>query len=110
MKLRLIDHLERRARDNPDACALRQVESERSMTWRELWARTSALAGSLAERVEAGGVVLICSPNEPGFTVAFLASLSAGLRAFPVSPELADPEIVAAADRSDARAVIGTSR
>jgi long-chain acyl-CoA synthetase len=110
MKFRLIEQLERRARNNPDAYALRQVESERSMTWAQLSAQTTALADALVERVEPGGVAVICAPNEPEFTVAFLASLSAGLRAFPISPELAEPEMLAAAQRSGAAAAIGIPR
>jgi acyl-CoA synthetase (AMP-forming)/AMP-acid ligase II len=112
MTLRLIEQFERRARRHPDAPAIRQVATSdspaRLVTRGELAAWTAAVASRLAEAVAPGGTVLICAPNQPEFTAAFLAALAAGLRAFPVSPDLAEPELIAAAQRSSAAAVIGT--
>jgi acyl-CoA synthetase (AMP-forming)/AMP-acid ligase II len=113
MKLRLFERFEQRAGDAPDRLALRQVESaagpERRVSRGELARWAKALAARLAAAVPAGGVVMIVAPNQPEFTAAFLAVLAAGLRAFPASPELATPERVAAAERSNAAAVIGTT-
>ena len=112
MSLGLIDRFMQRARREPDAPAIRQVESacapERVISRGELAAWTAAVASRLAGTVPAGGVVLICACNQPEFTAAFLGTLSAGLRAFPVSPDLAEPELVSAAERSAAAAVVGT--
>ena len=112
MPCRLIEQFEALARRRPDAPAIRQVEgagtAARVVTRGELAAWVSGLSARLAEAVPPGGVVLICAPNQPEFTAAFLAALAAGLRAFPVSPDLADPELIAAAQRSSPAAVIGT--
>lgn len=111
MRLRLIDQFEHRARQSPHAPAIRLVESPaaapRVVSRGELAAWLRALSSHLAERLAPGGVVLICAPNQPEFTTAFLASLAAGLRAFPVSPDLAEPELLSAAERAGATAVIG---
>jgi long-chain acyl-CoA synthetase len=112
MRLRLIEKLEERARSAPDALALRQVDSpaalQRIVTRGELAGWVNATAAALARSVPPGGVVLICSPNEPEFTAAFLSALAAGLKAFAVSPDLAAPELISAAERSNAAAIIGT--
>ena len=112
MRLRLIERIEERARAAPHGVALRLVESsvapQRTVTRGELARWVSATAARLAASVPSGGVVLICSPNQPEFTAAFLGVLAAGLKAFPVSPDLAAPELLSAAERSDAAAIIGT--
>lgn len=112
MRLGLLEQLERRAREAPELPAIRQVESPgvpgRVVTHGELSAWVAALGSRLADATPAGGVVLICAPNQPEFTAAFLGALAAGLRAFPVSPELAPPELLSAAEQSAAAALIGT--
>jgi acyl-CoA synthetase (AMP-forming)/AMP-acid ligase II len=112
MRLRLIEQFEHRARSAPETLALRRVECpaapQRVVTRGELAAWTRRTAATLAASIQPGGVVLICAPNQPEFTAAFLGTLAAGLKAFPVSPELAAAEWIAAAGRSDAAAVIGT--
>ena len=112
MRLRLVEQFEARARASPDAPAVYQVESPhapaRLVSRGALAARVAAVSGRLASDVAPGGVVLLCAPNQPEFTAAFVATIAAGLRAFPVSPDLAVPELVSAARRSGAAAVIGT--
>jgi acyl-CoA synthetase (AMP-forming)/AMP-acid ligase II len=112
MRLRLIEKLEERARARADAIALRQVESpaapQRTVTRGELIRWVRATASHVAASVPPGGVVLICAPNQPEFTAAFLGTLAAGLKTFPVSPDLAAPELGSAAERSAAAAIIGT--
>jgi acyl-CoA synthetase (AMP-forming)/AMP-acid ligase II len=111
MRLRLIEQFQRRAQAAPNAPSLRPVDSTSDgdvVTRGTLAAWTNALAARLAASVPPGGVVLICSENQPEFTAAFLAALSAGLKAFPISPELADPEMISAAERSNANAIVGS--
>lgn len=112
MRLRLVEQLEHRARAAPETPAIRHVATAnaptRVVTWYELAAWAAAVSSRLADEMPAGGVVLICAPNQPEFTAAFLGALSAGLRAFPVSPDLAAPELISAAERSGAMALIGT--
>lgn len=116
MTLRLIEQFERHCADAPDRIAVRQVECAgtpaRSVSRGELSAWVNGFATRLAGVAPPGAVVLMCSPNQPEFAAAFLATLRAGLRAFPVSPEMAAPELVSAAERSGAVALIGdeTSR
>jgi acyl-CoA synthetase (AMP-forming)/AMP-acid ligase II len=111
MRLELIEQFRRRAREAPDVLALRQAGSpttpERRVTRGELVAWIDALAARLMADTRPGDVVLICSPNRPEFSATFLAALSVGLRAFPVAPELAEPELISAATRSGATAIIG---
>lgn len=113
MTLRLIEQFEQRAAAAPQRIAIEQVESpatpKRSVSQGELRSWTTALAARLTDAVPPGGVVLICAPNQPEFTAAFLAALWAGLKAFPVSPELAAPELVDAAERSGAVALVGNA-
>jgi acyl-CoA synthetase (AMP-forming)/AMP-acid ligase II len=114
MRLELIEQFRQRARKVPAALALRQAESpttpERLVTRGELLGWIDALAARLAIDTRPGDVVMICSPNRPEFTAAFLAALSVGLRAFPVSPELAEPELVSAATRSAAVGIVGETK
>jgi acyl-CoA synthetase (AMP-forming)/AMP-acid ligase II len=110
VKLRLIELFERRAHESPDALSIREISpAERKITRGELADRVVALSARLIASIPPGGVVLICFPNQAEFTIAFLATLAAGLKAFPVSPELAEPELISAAKRSGATAIIGTS-
>lgn len=107
MKLRLFEQMERHARDNPRADAVCD-ESGQAISRGELLARVRCWSAYLAATVPAGGVVMICTPNRSEFTIAFLAVLSAGLRAFPVSPELTGPELLSALDQPRAELLIGT--
>src|SRR4051794_17895919 len=113
MPLRLIEQVLRRAADAPAAPALVQAGppaagSPAVVTWGELASAVHSFAARLAADVPAGGAVLLCCPNRPEFTVAFLAALAAGARVFPVSPELADTELATAAGRAAAVAAVGT--
>ncbi len=104
MTIRLIERLQEHARESPGACAIRHavpVTREQLIRW------TFSLANRLSKALKPGGVVLLCTPNQPEFIAAFLAILAAGLKAFPLSPELAPPELLDAADRTGAVALIG---
>ena len=94
MTLQLLEQFRRRSRAEPEQVAVRQVEcagvAERTVTRGELAVRVDAIASRLVAGLPPGGVVLLSAPNQPEFTAAFLATLAAGLRAFPVSPELAE--------------------
>jgi acyl-CoA synthetase (AMP-forming)/AMP-acid ligase II len=92
----------------PDAPAVRQVEARQTVTYRDLARRAFGLAGVLAAHVAEGDVVLLASPNDAQFIATFLAILSLGARAFPVSPELAGPELAAAVDQAKPVAAVAT--
>lgn len=112
MPLRLIDQVLRRAADAPAAPALVQAGppagSPAVVSWDELATAAHSFAAWLSTDVPPGGVVLLCCPNRPEFTVAFMATLAAGARVFPVSPELTDTELATAAGRAAVVAAVGT--
>src|SRR4051812_24274692 len=99
-----LDHAARR----PDAPAVRHVESRQTVTYGDLARRAFGLAGRLAGDVAEGDVVLLASPNDAQFIAGFLAVLSLGARAFPVSPDLTAPELAAAVDQAKAVAAVAT--
>lgn len=112
MSLRLIHCLAEYGRSRPGAVAVRQVDegelANRELTYGELHRRVAAFAARLSKEVRPGDVVLLCCPNQPMYFVAFLGILAAGATVFPLNPELTEPELLAAARRSNAAAVIGT--
>jgi len=68
------------------------------------------MATRLAGAVSEGDVVLLASPNDAQFVIAFLAILASGAKAFPVSPELTKTELLAAAEQAAPVAAMGTER
>lgn len=114
MRLRLLDRLHDHARRAPTSPAVREVgqhlgDGPREVSYAALAAAVDALAARLTTEVPPGGVVLLGCPNQAEFTAAFLACLSAGVKVFPVSPDLTGPELsAAAAGGSSAAAAIGT--
>ncbi|MDB5329081.1 MAG: putative fatty-acid--CoA ligase [Phycisphaerales bacterium] len=108
MALLLIDKLRSHAAARPDAVAVRQVVPREglALTWRELARRVDALAAALRRELPGGAVVMLCSGNRPEYTVAFLGCLAAGMTVFPVAPDIAGPELLAAARRSNAGGMV----
>ncbi|MDB5357241.1 MAG: putative fatty-acid--CoA ligase [Phycisphaerales bacterium] len=107
MPLLLIDKLRLHAAQRPDDVAVRQVAPRDglTLTWRELTRRVDLLA-VLGRDLPAGATVMLCSGNRPEYTVAFLACLAAGITVFPVAPDIAGPELLSAARRSNAAGII----
>ena len=96
------------ARDQaPDAVALVDAGSGRSVTWTELDAEVDRLSAGLAELgLVAGYRVMIALPNRLEFVVTYLAVLRARLVAVPVNPRSATGELVRMMADSGARAVV----
>ncbi|MGC5011909.1 fatty acyl-AMP ligase [Streptosporangium sp. DT93] len=66
----------------------RREKSDRTMGYAELDERVRAVAAVLQRRCEPGDRVAVLCPHEPGYVVAFLACLYAGLVAVPLyAPE-----------------------
>src|SRR3954449_6778922 len=87
-----VDHVARHAFTQPDGVAIRF--GDRSITWRELHERVTALAGAFAERgVAPGDRVAILMTNRPEFVEATLAANAAGAIAVPVNFRLAPEEV-----------------
>src|SRR3954470_5305443 len=87
-----VDHVARHAFTQPDGVAIRF--EGRSITWRELHERVTALAGAFAERgVAPGDRVAILMTNRPEFVEATLAANAAGANAGAGNFRLAPAEV-----------------
>jgi acyl-CoA synthetase (AMP-forming)/AMP-acid ligase II len=108
MQLQLLEKLRSYAQQQGSDIAIRQIipSNQCALTWLELSDRVSALAGALAHTLPGGSVVMLCSGNRPEFTVAFLATLAAGMTVFPIAPDIAGPELLSAGQRSGAAALL----
>ncbi|HEX8912769.1 MAG TPA: AMP-binding protein, partial [Humisphaera sp.] len=105
MPVRLIEQLDRHAAGRAGAPAVSHaagVAGPGDLTWAGLHGRVLAFSASLAAVLPAGAVLILCLPNRAEFTVAFLAALRAGLRAFPVSPSLTPAELATATAAANA--------
>ena len=94
----LADLLTRRAGLDPDREAVGQPRPERrGLTWSELDARVTAVAGGLARRgLVAGHRVGLVGPNSLELVVGYLAVVRAGFVAVPLHPDLEPAELSAA--------------
>jgi acyl-CoA synthetase (AMP-forming)/AMP-acid ligase II len=111
MRLRLLESLDDHATRMPHEPAVRQVApasaGAQALTHADLARRVWGMAERLTRELSAGEVVLLSCPNDAQFVVSFLAILAAGAKVFPVSPELTEPELIAAAEQTSAAAVVG---
>ncbi|MGC5019806.1 AMP-binding protein [Micromonospora sp. DT47] len=109
----LADRLRSAAADRGDHPALHWREV--TLTWSELDARVTAVAGALARSAPASATggdpprVAIALPNSPDFVVGYLAALRAGLVAVPVNPGLTARELRHVLTDSGARVLICTA-
>jgi acyl-CoA synthetase (AMP-forming)/AMP-acid ligase II len=92
MSMQLLESLARHATDRPDDRAFD------ALTWRELHECVS----SLAKGIPAGAVRIIRIANTTAFPVDFLATLTAGGTAFPISPQTVPTEFNALIARTSA--------
>lgn len=106
----LLARLERHARDRADAIAYQEASSAGScaavMTYGQLWRRSQELAAQLRQQLPGGSAVMIRQPNTPAFPVAFMAVLTAGCRAFPVSTASSSAELSKAASLASVDAIL----
>ncbi len=118
MTLRLDQRLAEFSRQKPEAIALewsapeghsrtRPHPRKGTTTYAQLETLIDRVANRLHQRFPAGSVVILRWPNSLAFVVSFLAILRAGLKAFPISPQLGREELRAAAGRTGAAALIG---
>jgi len=112
MRLRLLERVAEHAAARPRGVAVRQVDGTPTphaiLTYGELVVATRAVTSYLRTRLPAHGAVLLARPNTGDFHITFLALLSLGRTVFPVPPDLAPTELLTAARKSGATAVIGT--
>jgi fatty-acyl-CoA synthase len=95
----------RHASMTPDAVALRHLG--RSITWAELYDRSTALSSALAERgIRQGDRVLITMLNRPEYLESLLAITAVGGIAVPVNIRMSPGEAVFIATDVRAKAII----
>jgi acyl-CoA synthetase (AMP-forming)/AMP-acid ligase II len=108
MPLQLLQQLSDRP---PDDVAIHEPAQgsnpSRDVTHAQLLAAVRSTTATLRSDLRPGDVLLLVSPNRAEFTAAFLGGLGAGMKVFPLSPELADVELLAAAEQVCPAAVIG---
>jgi acyl-CoA synthetase (AMP-forming)/AMP-acid ligase II len=108
MPLRLLHRLLDRP---PDAVAIHEPaqhgEPARDVTHGALLSAVRSLSARLATDTRPGDVLLLSIPNRAEFTAAFLAGLAAGLKVFPLSPDLTNVELLAAAGHASPSIAIG---
>lgn len=92
--------------DDPERVAL--VAGGARVTHGALAHDSGRLSASLRARLAPGDRVVILAGNEPGFVVAYLAILGAGLVAVPLDPQSPVPELAAELDAVGASAVLAT--
>ena len=113
MALQLLNNLSQHGQLRPDAVAVREVvrdEPSRMLTWDQLSRLVDHWGAVFASALKPGDVGIICSPNTCGFWVVFLGMLKAGLNVFPVWSDIAEPELLSAAERTGATAIVGGAR
>jgi long-chain acyl-CoA synthetase len=106
--LELLNHLHRHAAESPTKIAYRDVSSGATLTYRQLFRRSTALARRLTKALPPNSVVLICCPNSIEYPIAFLGTLAAGCAAFPISVDNPLSEITDLAARGNAAAIIAS--
>lgn len=111
MTLQLIERLWEHAHGRPDGPAVRHwdaLEGEHIITYGQLHAEVNALARRILRELLGDATILLCYPNQLEYVIAFYAAVSAGATVFPVYPQSSDTELIMAARRSGAVAVMGT--
>jgi long-chain acyl-CoA synthetase len=107
---RLAGFAERRAEAVAVASLGPEPAPRAELTYRSLARATLDLADRLRADCPPGAAVVLCAPNRCEVVPATLAVLAAGLSVFPLHADLAEAEIVASAESSGARAVVGDRR
>ncbi|WP_432994442.1 non-ribosomal peptide synthetase [Dactylosporangium sp. CA-233914] len=100
--------LEAAARTNADAVAVRDADTARTMTYRELFTAAAAQSAALsAAGVTSGDVVAVTARRSPREVIAVLAVLRLGAAYSGIDPDL--PRVLAAdaLDRAGVRVVLG---
>src|SRR4051794_4662896 len=112
MASRLLERVTEYAAARPRAVAVRQVDATPTphpvLTYGELVTATRVVAAYLQSRLPADGAVLLARPNTADFHITFLALLALGRTVFPLPPDLAPTELLTAARKSGATALVGT--
>lgn len=103
----IVAALERNALKFKDRLAVRYPAGNVTLTWGELYQRSSSLAQYFREKgINKGDSVALLIPNRPSFVIALFAIFQAGARAVPINVRLTPGEINYILDNSDAVALL----
>jgi acyl-CoA synthetase (AMP-forming)/AMP-acid ligase II len=110
--MQLLQRLAHHAAAAPDRIAYREAAGEqRELTYARLHEASQAFAARIRQRTKpAATVVMLCLPNRVEYPVAFLGILTAGCGVFPVSPEIAEAELIDLAREANFTGIVGTPR
>ena len=106
--MELLERVFRHGRERPHAAAVRQIwpNSKPAITFAALSPAIEKLARELNAALPGEAVVIVRGGNSPQYLAVYLAVLQAGMTVFPLPPDLAGPEMLSAAQRSGAAAMI----
>ena len=106
--MELLERVHRNGRQRLDATAVRQVwpSAGQGITFDALSRAVDDLAALLKKVLPGGAVVIVRGGNRPQYLAAYLAVLEAEMTVFPLPADLAGPEMLSAAERSGAAAMI----
>ncbi|MFF9147933.1 amino acid adenylation domain-containing protein [Streptomyces sp. NPDC014861] len=91
----------------PDACAVREAETGRSLTYRELWLRSGWLAAELAGRgVRRGDLVPVAQDRSLDLIVTFLGILRCGAAYLPLDGLAPTSRLAGIVGESGARVIV----
>lgn len=109
--MKLLDQIKSHARADETRIAYHEVGGqERELNYAKLWRAAQSLADHLQNKIEQGGVLMLCLPNRLEYPIAFLATLISGHSVFPISPESTESELQSLASQTKAAAIIGAPR
>ncbi len=101
--MKYLENIERVAREWPCRTAVR-TSTGMSLTYRELWAASEALAEQVGKLVERGMPVIVYGNKDPFMVVCFLACMKAGCPYVPIDGNSVPPQRTASALYSSALA------
>src|SRR6185437_6137134 len=106
--MELLERVFKYGRERPGATAVRQVWPTAGpvVSFVALSQAIETLSKQLKSNLPGGAVVIVRGGNSPQYLIAYLAVLAAGMTVFPLPADLAAPEILSAAQRSGAAAMM----
>src|SRR4051794_37842664 len=104
--MQFLERLAQHAADAPRRVAVREIVTDRSITYRQLHDHVTELATTLRERFAPGAVVMLRAPNVARFHAGFIAAFAAGMTIFPIPCSIVDAELRALVAKSNAAGII----
>jgi acyl-CoA synthetase (AMP-forming)/AMP-acid ligase II len=112
MMLHVLQELEKHSTARAESMAVRSVgsASTSALNNQQLHELVMGLAQALDQLIPAGGTILLCGANRPSYVAGFLGILSANRVVFPISGDLAVPELAAVARASSPAGILADGK